>query len=363
TSSINPDFINAAQPLNRNTFWKSQQYSIEFRGMDIGDVNGDGLNETIMIDSYNIFIYQKKGNEFKLIQQIPGKSYDNYVSLDVADINGNGIKEIIVSSYNGQQVDSFVLEFRDGKFVLLASGLPWFLRVIDNGSGTPLLLGQRRGMNKPFETPIYEIVWQNGEYREGPKMRIPQGLSVYGMTLDKLGSGGADKVITLSDDDYICVYEQSDKPLSRIAVFGGSNEFIWKSEDVFGGSNTVIESMKGSNVNSDEPYSYINLRILTYDTNKDGKREIIIVKNLSASGRTFQRVKLFTSAEVYDLEWDGMGMVENWRTKKINGYVADYQFKDIDNDGENEVVLALVLSVGGTIKEKSVIVSYKLKAE
>ncbi len=95
---------------------------------------------------------------------------------------------------------------------------------------------------------------------------------------------------------------------------------------------------------------YINLRILTYDTNKDGKREIIIVKNLSSSGRTFQRVKLFTSAEVYNLEWDGMGMVENWRTKKISGYVADYQFKDIDNDGENEVVLALVLSVGGAIK-------------
>jgi TolB-like protein len=78
TSSINPDFINAAQPLNRNTFWKSQQFSNEFRGMDIGDVNGDGLNETIMIDPHNVLIYQKKGDEFKLIQQIPGKSYDNY---------------------------------------------------------------------------------------------------------------------------------------------------------------------------------------------------------------------------------------------------------------------------------------------
>ncbi|MCG6537546.1 MAG: FG-GAP-like repeat-containing protein, partial [Syntrophales bacterium LBB04] len=126
TSSINPDFINAAQPLDRKTFWKSQQFSAEFRGMDIGDVNGDGLNETIMIDSHSILIYQKKGNEFKLIQQIPGKSYDNYVSLDVADINGNGIKEIIVSSYNGLQVDSFIIEFRNGKFVTIASGLPFF---------------------------------------------------------------------------------------------------------------------------------------------------------------------------------------------------------------------------------------------
>jgi hypothetical protein len=121
--------------------------------------------------------------------------------------------------------------------------------------------------------------------------------------------------------------------------------------------------MRGTSVDNDEPYNFINLRILTCDTNNDGRQEVIIVKNFSSSGRMFERVKLFTSAEVYDLEWDGTGLVENWRTKKINGYVSDYQFKDIDNDGENEIVLAMVLSVGGTITDRSVIVAYKLRGE
>ena len=49
-----------------------------------------------------------------------------------------------------------------------------------------------------------------------------------------------------------------------------------------------------------------------------------------------------------------------WRTKKIGGYVADYQIRDIDNDGQNEIVLALVLSVGPTLKTNSCIVAYKL---
>jgi hypothetical protein len=53
-------------------------------------------------------------------------------------------------------------------------------------------------------------------------------------------------------------------------------------------------------------------------------------------------------------------MSENWRTKKINGYVADYVFKDIDNDGKPELVLALVLSVGTSVRDKSVFVVYKL---
>jgi hypothetical protein len=58
---------------------------------------------------------------------------------------------------------------------------------------------------------------------------------------------------------------------------------------------------------------------------------------------------------------ESLGMVENWRTKKINGYVSDYQFKDIDNDGENEVVLSLVTSVAGTLRSRSMLVAYELK--
>jgi TolB-like protein len=367
TASVNPDFINAAQPLNSRSFWKSQQFPTEFKGMDIGDVNGDGLNETVMIDSNTIYIYQKKDEVFRLVHKIPGKSYDNYIAVDVADINQNGVKEIIVSGYSGKIVSSFIIEFRDDKFVMIAADLRWFMRVINNASDTPLLLGQRMGMEAPFDTPIYEIRWENGEYREKRKMPIPKGLSVYGLTLDRIGASGPERVITLSQDDYLCIYEQTEKPLSEVAIFGGSKELIWKSEDVYGGSDTYIDPFSGGprTMTENEPEAtYINLRVLTYDTNRDGKREIIIVKNISPTARTFQRIKLFTSAEVYNLEWDGMGMVENWRTKKITGYVADYEFKDINNDGENEVVLALVLSSAGvTSKGQSVIVSYALKGQ
>ena len=366
TASINPDFINAAQPIDSKTFWKSQQFSNEFKGMDIGDVNGDGLNETVFIDTHTVFIYQKKGGEFKLIQQLTGGSYENYIAVDVADINGNDIKEIFVSNYVNGTVNSFVIEFRKGKFDIIASNLRWFMRVIDNSSGMPILLGQRMGMDKSFDTPIYEIRWQGGGYLEGRKMKIPEGLSVYGLTLDKLGSGGEEKIIVLDEDDYLNIFELTDKPLSRVVVFGGGKELIWKSGDVFGGSNTYIEPIRPSKreeADLDQLKTYINLRIVTYDTNKDDKREIIVVKNNSAVARTMQQVKYFTSAEVYNLEWDGIGMVENWRTKQISGYVADYQFKDIDNDGENEIVLALVLASSGLTKGRSVIVSYSLKGQ
>jgi TolB-like protein len=358
TSIINPDFINAAKPLDRKGFWMSQKLPSEFRGMDIGDVTGDGLNKVVTIDNYNVSIYQKKDTDLNMIHKIRGKSHDNYVAVDVADINNNGIKEIIVTNVIRDTVESFVLEYKDGKFIIISSKLPWFLRVINAESG-PLLLGQRRGLDKPFDTPIHEIVWEDGHYKEGKAMKIPVGLSVYGLTIDSLGTAAGEKIIALDDYDYLNIYEPTDKSLARLQVWGGSSERIWKSDDPLGGSNTVIENFNLP-LDAEDKYTYINLRIVTFDTNKDGKKEIIIVKNLSSSGRVFKNIKLFTSSEVYNLEWDGLGMVENWKTRKISGYVADYQFKDIDNDGQNEVVLAIVLSVGLTVSDKSAIVAYKM---
>lgn len=366
TSAINPDFINSAKPMERRGFWMSQRYTAEFKGMDIGDVNNDGLNEIVVIDNYNIMIYQKKEGKSKLLQKIAGKSYDIYLSVDVADINKNGIPEIIVTSINRDLLDSFVIEFKDGKFKKIASDLRWFLRVI-NADGSPLLIGQKLDIDKPFGNPIYNIVWRSGEYREGKRMKIPEGLSVYGLTIDNLGISKKERIIALNEYDHLCIFEKTDKPMSKIAVMTGSDEFLWKSDDVFGGSNNGFElprvQEQTSGGESEVDITFVKVRILTYDINKDGKKEIIVVKNLSSVGRIFKNVKVFTSSEIYDLEWDGLGLLENWKTRKINGYVADYQFKDIDNDGQNEIVLALNLTVGGMKTRRSVLVAYDLNIQ
>jgi TolB-like protein len=361
TSVINPDFITSARPLDRKGFWMSQKFPNEFRGMDIGDVTGDGKNKVVIIDTHSVMIYEKKGNDFALVQKIPGKSSQNFLAVDVADINRNGVKEIIVTSMTRNIVDSFVLEYRDGKFVEIASKLPWYMRVIDTAAG-PILLGQNRGMGKPFSNPIYEIIWEEGKYKEGKKMKIPMGLSVYGLTIDNLGTGGGEKIIALDDYDYLSIYEPTDKPLMSLKRLGGSPERIYKSDENYGGSNTAIVNDDLS-PDDENRTTFINSRILTLDTGKEGKKEIVIVKNLSSVGRVLKNVKVFTSSEIYDLEWDGLGLVENWKTRKISGYVADYQLKDMDNDGQKEIVLALVLSTGGSLSDQSVIVSYKMSTQ
>jgi TolB-like protein len=361
TSVINTEFINAEEPFKRNDFWISQRISIEFKGMDIGDVNNDGLNEVVTIGKNTVYIYKKADDNLVLLHTIKGNSYDNYLTVDVADINKNGTKEIIVTSLNGKLPDSFVLEFKDNKYEKMASDIKMFLRVIDTSSGAQLLLGQEYGLRKPFETPIYEVVWKDGKYVTDQIMKIPSGLSIYGLAIADLGLTGGEKIFALDEYDHLYITEKTTKSLARMTSIGfTSEELIWRSDDVYGGSNNYFENIDKNNPDDLEKSSYVNLRILTYDTNKDGKKEMIIVKNLSSVGRLFKNYKLFTSSEIYDLEWNRMGLAERWRTKKIEGYVADYAVKDIDNDGKPELILAVNLNVGLSLKEKSVIVIYKL---
>ncbi len=367
TSMINPDFIDATDPLARKRgFWMSQQFKAEFNGMDIGDVNRDGKNEVVVIDRHNIYIYQKIDNDLKLLNEIKGKFYHQYISVDVADINKDGTPEIIVTSLNNRLLNSFVLQYENDEYKTIASDIRYFLRVIDTSSGIPMLLGQTFGIDKVFETQIYEMIWKDGKYVAGDKQKIPLGLSIYGLTMDTLGSGTTEKIIALDELDYLMIIDKTNKPMSRILSFGFSpDELIWRSDTVYGGSNNYIANIDRQKLQSQEAEqnesAFANLRILMFDTNKDGKKEMIIVKNISSVGRIFKNLKLFTSSEIYNLEWDGLGMAENWRTKRINGYVADYCFKDVDNDGAPEIVLALVKSVGASIGSKSHIVVYELE--
>ncbi len=372
TAAINPDFIHVPQALPRKGFWMSEKIDTQIIGMDIGDVDKDGKNEIVAIDARALMIYKKQGKALKLIHKLPGKSYQQYLSVDVADINGSDTPQIFVSSINQGVLESFVLEYRNGKFVRIASDVRWLLRVIYL-SGKPVLVGQTigsssasglggEGSNDPFSTPIVELGWRNGKYAEVKKLKIPAGLSIYDFLIEPLDKEGPEKIVAMDKLDYIRVMEESDKSLESLMRFFGAKEMLWKSDEQFGGSSNSFETLQRvmSKSEAKPPLQWINIRMLAYDLYKQGKKDLIVARNKSAVGRMLQDVKMFTSSEIVDLEWTGLGFSEVWKTKKINGYIADMQIKDLDNDGQNDLVLALSISSGAALSQQSVIVSYSL---
>jgi len=356
TAVYNPEFVFGAGPIDRENYWISQRFPAEFRGMAIGDVNGDGLNEIVVIDVNKLSVFRREGKNLKTLATIPGERYDEYISVDVADINRNGVAEIFVSNIRARdRVASFVVEYKNEQYAVKETGIDMFLRVIEPYRKPPYLIGQILGSDHsvPFEKPIYKLHYKGGKYERDKRLPIPQGLSVYGLTIDRVGDGG-ERVIALDENDHLRMYAKTTLPIEKIHIYGGSEKSIWKSEEIYGGSDTIFQ-LQNKTTLEDECFAYVNPRIITYDTNDDGKQEVIIVRNISAAGRTFEHTRVYTKSELFDLEWDGLGLIINWKTKKIGGYVADYQIKDIDNDGEDDVVLALRVS-----PTRSVIVAYKL---
>lgn len=299
-----------AQAAGHPGFWMSQKINAQFIGMDIGDVDNDGKNEIVIIDTSNIMIYRKEGQSLKLLQKIPGETHDQYLSVDVADVKGNGVKQIIVTSLFRNFPDSFVLEYRDGKYVKIASHLKWFLRVIEI-NGKPVLLGQEMGMNNPFESSIYEIVWKKRTCRQGRRMRIPQGLSVYGLAIAPLEKNGPDMIIALDSYDYLRVYGETDKSSDRIDALGGSRAAMWKSTEMFGGSNNYFDRTMSqlSPVNPEDSgkMPYVDLRIINCGTGKEGRAELIIAKNFSQERRLFEISE--SSVPARSITWNGMALV------------------------------------------------------
>jgi hypothetical protein len=52
-----------------------------------------------------------------------------------------------------------------------------------------------------------------------------------------------------------------------------------------------------------------------------------------------------------------------WKTRKLSGYFSDFAVGDFDNDGQDELVAALVLKTGSvvTTKPKSALIAYELE--
>ena len=357
-SAVNPDLTpSSGKPENIKT-WTSNIISKRLKGLAVGDIDADGKNEIVIITEKELMLYKKNEDELILDKTIHGKMYDNYIAVDVADINHNGIDEIFITNTNGSNVESFVIEYKNGDYEKIATDLKWFFRAI--GSTTkPLLLAQSKGIDSPFGDSIYRLSWKDGVYMNDKKMTLPVGISIYGLALDTIDASGSERCISLEEYDHLCIYKETDKSLSQIHILGGGDELLWKSSDIYGGTNNYItydrnalsDFSKGNNNKV-----FIKNRILTVDLNKDGRKEILINKNISSTGNVFKNIKEFNGSEIYHLVWDGLGLQEDWKTGKIQGYMADYQFKDIDNDGRGEIVIILNIS-----NSSSVITAYKVQ--
>jgi hypothetical protein len=111
--------------------------------------------------------------------------------------------------------------------------------------------------------------------------------------------------------------------------------------------------------------AFVSAASYRHGDKQDGKLEIIVIHNLPGLAQLGGGDR-YTKGEVLSLSWGGNGMLENWKTGKIEGMLNSVQIGDLTGDGIEEVLVSAVRTGGITSLwrgRKTVILSYALRPE
>jgi hypothetical protein len=345
-----PHIVSREQAVITPTFWKSRNFKYLINGLAVGDVDGDGQNETVIITPHEVRIYRSEKNRFFQIARAAEKKRTYYVGVDVADINGNGYAEIFVSGLNLQKnrLSSLVIEFNGKQYATIVEKSAFYYRVAELTDGRKILLGQKNRSGSPFGGAIFEMVLQNSEYVPEKHIKTPRKINLLGFSLGNLLNDGRQMAVTYRDDN-------------RILVVTPSGEVIWKGTDYYGGS-TLYYAADITNPGEVEHKIYLPMRILVRNQGTGGKIEVVAVKNYEIMQRKWER-RHFTDTHIESFSWDGLGLATNWKTRKFSGHIRDFAVADFDNDGKDELVAAVILKEGAvmTTTPKTTIIAYEVK--
>jgi TolB-like protein len=307
------------------------------KGVDAGDVDGDGANEIVVMDHRHLWVYRDEGKALKLMAEFDQEANNNFLTLDVIDVNGDGKAEIaITNTLNEDELYSFILAYEDGSFTYVAKNLNWYLRVTKIPGLGEALVAQRMGTDKDYTGPVRLVEWKDDKIKIGKKVKLPKGVEwIYEFTAGHFTSPEAQEFLVKNE-------EFSD---TRIVDERGRTQY--RAEEKLGGSDNYIDrpgvrADKRGAASSEFRRIYLPPRIVVKDLDGDGIEDVTAVSNHFKGGGHIERTRPYDKGHVAGLVWDGMTLTQIWQTQDIPGYVADFQIKDVDNDGQNELVTASV---------------------
>ena len=351
-SRLNPAFIPAEGRARKGSeFWKSRTFNQAINAMALGDIDSDGEIETLLATAHGVTAYRVNGRRMLKAYKVLEDKNTIIIGLDVADINANGKPEIFITRLNKSRnsLRSTVVEYDGSKFNTVVAKSSWYYRVVQPVRGEPVLYGQHQKTSSEdvFSEPVFRLGWENGMYAKQDRV-LPSGkANVLGFTWGDITGKGRQAAVA---------YDRSD----RLQIIDRSGSVQWKGSQRYGGS-TLYYSLPKSEPGSTD-LQYYPMRLLIEDFGDDNQADVVVVKNHDVAGNLLKTFRAFKEAHLESFTWDGLGLVSNWKTRKISGHIRDFGIADFDHDGKKEIVAVVIISEGRVIgiQPRSAVIAYDL---
>ncbi|MDH3328479.1 MAG: VCBS repeat-containing protein, partial [Desulfobulbaceae bacterium] len=349
-------------------FVKTRTFDMDLRGLDIGDVDGDGLEELVLASRSEVQVYRRDGTRLNIIDTIKMDNRYEVHNVNCADLNGNGRDEIYISAADPRIPGSRAVEWDGTKFVDLFNEARWYVKPVNIPDMGLVLVGQSTGL-LPVEPGLYHLTLNGKVLVRQERLPIPNNVNLFNFAYADLDGDGQHEIIALDDSFKLMV------------IKGGT--MIWRSQERFCGTKRFLggdPNMKAgtSHRRNDEvdgigdKYKevYVPSRILISDVDKDGISDIILNRNPETLTTVVPRLIQYQSGTMVGLRWNGLGLEEMWRTRKIDGYLVDYQAKSqvmkLGTDDEDELFIGLILNAGtldSLLSDRATVVIYPFEFE
>ncbi|MBW6512935.1 MAG: VCBS repeat-containing protein, partial [Desulfuromonadaceae bacterium] len=293
-------------------------------GVAVADFDGDKRQEIAVGYHDKIVIMQLAGGAFTPLGEIPAPRRVKILAVDAIDLDGDGQAELYVTATRDGIMHSLRVVYRAGTYQIDITALPWMFRVVTTG-GQKKLLGQPLGdTTNPFSEKVVTLnVASAGLIAGNEDAGLAAGRSLYG-ALPIPGGSQVTALLTPSD---------------QLRVLDAAGEVVWESAAKYGGTErNIIREM------------FIVGGVEYHQTPLQGDMmqygDMVLVPQNDGS-RTLSHSLEFESSRVVAMSWDGYALQESWSTQKEAGYLSDFEVADADNDGRDEIVMAVVYSRAG----------------
>lgn len=305
-----------------SSYWNSVSEKGEARALEVADLDGDGKNETITATLHGLKVGRFNGKEYQILAETDFGYGRSILSVDAMDSDGDGKSEIWVTAYFDNGLSSLVILW-DGKKSLktVADKINLWIRALNIPGQGRTLLAQKMS-DDDFSGSIMTIALKNGKIVTSPSGMTGQS-PLYGLA--RIGTQENILSVQLNDNE-------------KLVVSNSSGEVVQEGDETYGGSEAYIVRVDPLRSGRD-----VDMTRNVYPSPRFesiGSRFLLAPVNIGS--RAFARQRLFKTSRIDLLEWDGAMLRQRIIGRVESGYLADYRYADIDNDGVKEIVSLIV---------------------